>query len=89
MKNKHTGSTLDSLFEELGELEEVNALAAKKILALQTERRMKELGLTITTLAALMGTSRNQVHRLLDQGDAGISNVPGLLRTRLRVDGDA
>jgi antitoxin HicB len=73
MKNKHIGSTLDSLFEELGELEEVNALAAKKILALQTERRMKELGLTTTTLAARMGTSRNQVHRVLDQDDAGIT----------------
>jgi antitoxin HicB len=71
--NKHMGSTLDSLFEELGELEEVNALAAKKILALQTERRMKELGLTTTTLAARMGTSRNQVHRVLDQDDAGIT----------------
>jgi antitoxin component HigA of HigAB toxin-antitoxin module len=73
MKNKHIGSTLDSLFEELGELEEVNALAAKKILALQTERRMKELGLTTTTLAEKMGTSRNQVHRVLDQDDAGIT----------------
>jgi phage-related protein/transcriptional regulator with XRE-family HTH domain len=73
MKNKHVGSTLDSLFEELGELEEVNALAAKKILALQTERRMKELGLTTTTLAARMGTSRNQVHRVLDEDDAGIT----------------
>lgn len=71
--NKHTGSTLDSLFEELGELEEVNALAAKKILAIQTGRRMKELGLTTTTLAARMGTSRNQVHRVLDQHDAGIT----------------
>jgi transcriptional regulator with XRE-family HTH domain len=71
--NKHVGSTLDSLFEELGELEEVNALAAKKILALQTERRMKELGLTTTTLAARMGTSRNQVHRVLDEDDAGIT----------------
>ena len=73
MKNKHVGSTLDSLFEELGELEEVNALAAKKILSLQTERRMKELGLTTTTLAARMGTSRNQVHRMLDEDDAGIT----------------
>lgn len=73
MKNKHRGSTLDSLFDELGELEEVNALAAKKVLALQTERRMKELGLTTTALAERMGTSRNQVHRVLDQDDAGIT----------------
>jgi transcriptional regulator with XRE-family HTH domain len=71
--NKHDGTTLDSLFEELGELEEVNARAAKKILAVQAERRMKELGLTTTTLATRMGTSRNQVHRVLDQDDAGIT----------------
>lgn len=71
--NKHMGSTLDSLFDELGEHEEVNALAAKKVLALQTERRMKELGLTTTALAARMGTSRNQVYRVLDQDDAGIT----------------
>ena len=71
--NKHDGSTLESLFEELGELEEVEARAAKKILAVQAERRMKELGLTTTVLASRMRTSRNQVHRILDQQDAGIT----------------
>jgi antitoxin HicB len=71
--NKHDGSTLDSLFEELGELEEVDAMAAKKILAIQVSRRMKELGLTTTTLAERMHTSRNQVHRILDERDAGIT----------------
>lgn len=71
--NKHDGSTLESLFEELGELEEVEARAAKKILAVQAERRMKELGLTTTVLAARMRTSRNQVHRILDEQDAGIT----------------
>jgi antitoxin HicB len=70
---KHDGSTLDSLFEELGELEEVNARAAKKILAIETERRMKTLGLSTTTLAQRMHTSRNQIHRILDEGDAGIT----------------
>jgi antitoxin HicB len=71
--NKHDGSTLDSLFEELGELEEVNAKAAKKILAVETERRMKKLGLSTTVLAQRMGTSRNQIHRILDADDAGIT----------------
>ncbi|MGH7271638.1 MAG: helix-turn-helix transcriptional regulator [Polyangiaceae bacterium] len=71
--NKHNGSTLDSLFEELGELEEVNARAAKKILSIEAERRMKELGLTTTALARRMRTSRNQIHRILDEGDAGIT----------------
>lgn len=71
--NKHDGSTLDSLFEELGELEEVNARAAKKIFAIETERRMKKLGLSTTALAQRMGTSRNQIHRILDEEDAGIT----------------
>jgi transcriptional regulator with XRE-family HTH domain len=71
--NKHDGSTLDSLFEELGELEEVNARAAKKILAVEIERRMKQLGMTTTALAARMHTSRNQIHRILDERDAGIT----------------
>jgi plasmid maintenance system antidote protein VapI len=71
--NKHDGSTIESLFEDLGELEEVNARAAKKILAIQAERRMKELDLNTTGLASRMGTSRNQIHRILDQEDAGIT----------------
>lgn len=71
--NPHHGSTLDSLFEELGEQEEVEALAAKKILAIQAGRRMKALGLTTTRLAERMHTSRNQVLRCLDQDDAGIT----------------
>jgi len=71
--NKHDGSTLDSLLDELGELEEVNARAAKKTLAIQAARRMKQLGLTTTALAARMHTSRNQVHRILDERDAGIT----------------
>ena len=71
--NKRDGSTIDSLFEELGELEEVNARTAKKILAIETERRMKKLGLSTTDLARRMGTSRNQIHRILDEGDAGIT----------------
>ena len=76
--NKHDGSTLDSLFEELGELEEINARAAKKILAIETERRMKKLGLSTTDLAQRMGTSRNQIHRILDGADAGIAHQDAL-----------
>jgi DNA-binding Xre family transcriptional regulator len=71
--SKHDGSTFDSLLEELGELDEVNARAAKKILAIQAERRMKALGLNATTLATRMGTSRNQIQRLLDADDASVT----------------
>lgn len=88
--NKHDGSTLDSLFEELGELEEINAKAAKKILAVEAGRRMRKLGLTTTTLAERMQTSRNQIHRILDEEDAGITlkmlfRLAGALGMSLRV----
>ena len=89
--NRHQGSTLDSLFDELGEREEVDALAAKKILAVQASRRMKELGLTTTRLAQRMRTSRNQVLRCLDEKDAGITlkmlfRLSRALEAPLRVD---
>ena len=41
--NKHEGSTLESLFEELNELEEVKARATKNILGIQAERRDNDL----------------------------------------------
>ena len=61
--NPHHGSSLDSLLDELGEREEVEALASKKVLAIQAGWRMRELGLSTTQLAARMHTSRNQVLR--------------------------
>ena len=71
--NKFEGSTFESLLEETGELEEVRARATKQVLAIQAERRMRELGLTTTGLATRMRTSRNQIHRILDREDAGIT----------------
>jgi hypothetical protein len=40
MKKKHIGSTLDSLFEQLDEREEVELLTQKKRLAAKTQRAM-------------------------------------------------
>lgn len=71
--NEHHGSTLSSLFDELGERPEVEALAAKKTLAIQIGKRMKVLGLTAGRLATRMGTSRAQVQRILDANEAGIT----------------
>jgi hypothetical protein len=71
--NKHIGPSLDSFFEETGELDEINARAAKKVLAIDIARGMKRLGLTPTTLAQRMGTGRNQIYRILDGEDAGIT----------------
>src|SRR6185295_15933189 len=89
MKRTH-GSSLDSLFDELGERAIVDSLATKKILALQAARRMRELKLSKARLARRMSTSRNQVLRILSPDEAGITlkvlfRLSHALGMRLRV----
>lgn len=63
--NPHEGSTLDSLFEELGELQEVQEIALRKALAAELAATMKRRKWTLVKLAAELQTSRPQVDRLL------------------------
>lgn len=70
---KHVGSTLDSLFEELGEKEEVSLRAQKKLLAARIEQVMARRSMTKSELAHAMRTSRTVVHRLLDPRDTGVT----------------
>jgi antitoxin HicB len=71
--NKHAGSTVESLFEELGELSEVRLLAAKKVLAEELRRLMAARSMTEAALARAMATSRTTVRRLLDPADTGVT----------------
>ena len=71
--SKHIGTTLDSLLDELGEKDDVELLANKKVVADTLQQRMKALSMTTTTLATRMKTSRNQVHRLLDPQETGVT----------------
>ena len=71
--NKHIGTSLDSLFEELGEKEEVDLLASKKLLAETVRQGMAQADLSQSELAKRMHTSRNQVTRLLDPTDTGVT----------------
>ena len=70
---KHIGSTPDSLFEELGEKEEVDLLTQKKLLAARIQEAMARRRMTKTDLARAMRTSRTVVHRLLDPKDTGVT----------------
>jgi antitoxin HicB len=70
---KHIGTTLDSLFEELGEKEEVDLLTQKKLLATRIQHVMVRRKMTQTDLARAMRTSRTVVHRLLDPRDTGVT----------------
>ena len=66
MNRERIGSNLDSMFEELGELEEVKILTQKKILARQLDQARRAGNVSISEMARRMGTSRMAVHSLLD-----------------------
>lgn len=71
--SKHIGSSLRSLYEELGEEEDLDLLTRKKVLADQVAANMKRMHLTKEALAAAMHTSRTVVYRLLDPTDTGVT----------------
>jgi hypothetical protein len=65
-RKNRTGSTVDSLWEDLGILEDVQELAVRKMLALELGRAMKRQKWTKADLARQLDTSRPQLDRLLD-----------------------
>lgn len=73
MSNKHLGSRLDEFLEDEGMLEEVTAVALKRVIAWQIAQEMKAQNLTKTTLAKRMHTSRAALNRLLDEEDASLT----------------
>jgi predicted DNA-binding protein (UPF0251 family) len=66
MNRERIGSKLDSMFEDLGELEGVRILTQKKIIARQLEQARQAGNISISEMARRMGTSRMAVHSLLD-----------------------
>ncbi len=73
--NSHKGSSLRSLFEELGEWDEVEALTQKKIVAETFRREMAKRNITKSALAKRMATSRSQIDAILDANDPGLTLV--------------
>ncbi len=73
MKNKHIGSTLQSLFDELGEGEEFRLLAQKKAFVIAAEQRMAALKMSKNALSKRMGTSRPAIDRLLDPNNTSLT----------------
>jgi antitoxin HicB len=73
--NPHKGSSLRSLFQELGEWDEVEALAQKKIVAEALRRQMEKENITKAQLAKRMETSRTQVDAILNGNDPGLTLV--------------
>jgi DNA-binding Xre family transcriptional regulator len=71
-KLDHSGSTLDSLLRDDGILEEVEAVAIKRVIAWQLAEIMRAKKISKKTMAARMRTSRSQLDRLLDPDNAAV-----------------
>jgi predicted XRE-type DNA-binding protein len=73
MANKHLGSSFDAYLAEEGILEECEANALKKVLAMQIDQAMKKQGLTKSAMARRMKTSRPALDRLLDSKNTSVT----------------
>jgi hypothetical protein len=72
-KNPHIGSDFDDFLQEEGLYSDVNAGAAKKLLALQLSQALQENNVTRTELACRMRTSRAVINRLLDPSNLALN----------------
>ena len=82
---------LEALLGETGELEEVRAMAAKKILAADIRHMMDQRGISKAQLAKSMHTARPVVDRLLDPGNTSVTlrtlaKAAAVLGGQLRVE---
>jgi DNA-binding Xre family transcriptional regulator len=72
-RNKHRGSSFEDFLKQEGLLENVQAAAFKRALALKVNDMMKEKRMNKSVLAARMRTSRAAVHRLLDPKNTSVT----------------
>src|SRR6266481_9788746 len=73
MDKKHYGSTLDSLFEEMGALQDMNERLSKRIFVEQLREAMKRRRISLSEFARRMNTSRTAARRLLDHTVPGVT----------------
>lgn len=73
MSKQHIGSSFDDFLDEEDLLAEVEAIAAKRVIAFQLQALMKKQKLSKTQLARRMKTSRSALERLLDPDNASVT----------------
>ncbi|MGB6103709.1 MAG: helix-turn-helix transcriptional regulator [Pusillimonas sp.] len=87
----YIGSSFDDFLTEESMLEEVSAIAVKRVISWQIAQEMKAQHLTKTALAEKMNTSRSALNRLLDENDtsltlATLASAANALGKRFRFD---
>jgi predicted XRE-type DNA-binding protein len=84
MNKKHMGSTLDSLFDAMGVLPEMNERLSKRIFVERLRQTMKRRRISVSEFARRMSTSRTSVRRLLDHTVPGVT-LDSLVRASAAV----
>jgi antitoxin HicB len=91
MNEKHIGSNFNDFLAEEAMLDEVTAVAVKRVIAWQIEQGMKANKLNKTAMAKKMHTSRAALNRLLDSTDtsltlATLASAATVLGKKLKVE---
>ena len=73
MNKQNIGSNFDDFLADEGMLEEVTAVAVKRVIAWQIEQEMSAQRITKTAMAKKMRTSRASLNRLLDENDTSLT----------------
>jgi len=73
MDERHIGSDFDTFLEGEGLLHEVEAVAAKRVIAYQIVEEMRRGCISQSELARRMHTSRTSVTRLLDPDNPSVT----------------
>ena len=73
MNKKHLGSRFDDCLREENLLDQVEAVAVKRVIADQIAQEMKRSKLTKTQMASRMRTSRAALERLLDPLNSSVT----------------
>ena len=89
-RNPHHGSSVDDFFAADGLLEEIEAVAIKRVIALELQLELDRKQMTKTELARRLDTSRSQLDRILDPSNQSITlntlmKAAALLGKRLHV----
>ncbi len=73
MNENHIGSNFDDFLSDEGLLEEAEAVAVKRVLALQIKEMMEAQNLSKAEMARRMKTSRAALERLLDPENRSVT----------------
>lgn len=89
--SKHIGSSFDGFLQEVGDMDEANEIATKRLLAWQIQQAVKEKRISKRKLAKLMKTSESALFRLLDPENTSvtlrtISRAAAALGKRVRIE---